>query len=62
MEESMMVSIEMTVTELIPEISKTFKIEAIPRGYKMMDVILQVNCNSKDFSEAIPFWIKTIYS
>ncbi len=51
----MMVSIEMTVTELIPEISKTFKIEAIPRGYKMMDVILQVNCNSKDFSEAIPF-------
>ncbi len=51
-EESMMAPIEATATESTPE---TLETEATPQGYKMMDTILQVNCNSKDLPETVPF-------
>ncbi len=61
-EESMMAPIEATMAEPTPEISETLETEATSQDYKMVNAILQTNCNSKDFPEATPFWTKILHS
>ncbi len=51
----MMAPIETITTEPTSETFKIPETETILQNYKMIDVILQVNYNSKNLSETAPF-------